>query len=69
MGRIVSRKYLIQLVNQLYINQENNWFFLFKIKLYFLLCKHFFDTTNSNIQNWCMINLRENTNDIRNFLL
>ena len=76
MGRTVLRSYIINLLNQLYINQENNCYFCMNSCFIFCITAESlekqlrnkkFGTENSKVENWFIINLKENTNNIMIF--
>lgn len=78
MGRIVSRSYVVDLVNQLYVNQQNICHFCQKSTCIFCCTTYSFEqqlrkkksnTENSKISDWFIINLKENTNKITIFPL
>ena len=76
MGRTVPRSYIIDLLNQLYINQENNCYFCMKSCCIFCITAESlekqlrdkkFGTENSKVEDWFIINLKKNTNNITIF--
>ena len=67
MGRIITRSYIVDLINKLYVNQENNCYFCQKSSCYFCAASYYFEqqlrekkfnSDNANINEWFMFNLR-----------
>ena len=76
MGRHVEDSYLVDLLNQAYLNQEENCYFCMRFNcnfcqrtLYFEeeLREKKFNSENPHVQNWFIIYFRKNHNKITIF--